>query len=118
LKNVIDIFGVDSYDSWPPVTASGSGWNAHLTQNNGLDESRQYALANGKKWSLPEWGLQNGPNGGGDDPEYIKRYIGYFKAHAEDMAYETYFDEPNSYINSDLLDSNPNSRAAYRTAIG
>lgn len=117
VKDLVTFFGIDSYDSWPPVTASGSGWNTHLTQFNGLDESRAYALANGKKWSVPEWGLWTGSNGGNDDPEYIRRYIAYFAAHAADMGYETYFNEPASYINSDLINSNPNSRAAYRSSL-
>lgn len=117
VKDLVTFYGIDSYDSWPPVTASGSGWNAHLTQFNGLDESRAYALANGKKWSVPEWGLWTGSNGGNDDPEYIRRYIAYFAAHASDMGYETYFNEPDPYINSDLISSNPNSRAAYRSSL-
>lgn len=124
VKANVDIFGVDTYDSWPPVTASGSGWNSHLTAFNRLDESRTYALANGKKWSVPEWGVAcNGSgcqwqgNAGGDDPEYVKRYIAYFKAHAADVAYETYFDDPNSYIVSDLINNNPSSRAQYAASM-
>jgi hypothetical protein len=118
LKDVIDIFGIDRYDSFPPVTASGSGWSSHLNGFNELDESRTYALANGKKWSVPEWGLWVSSNsGGGDDPEYIERYFTYFAAHSADIAYETYFNEPNSYIVSDLLDHNPNGRAQYRASI-
>lgn len=117
VKDLVDIFGIDRYDSWPPVTASGSGWSSHLNGHNQLDESRTYALANGKKWSLPEWGLWTGANGGGDDPNYIQLYIAYLAAHAEDLAYETYFNDPNSYIISDLIDHNPNSRAQYRSSL-
>jgi hypothetical protein len=117
LKDVVDIFGIDRYDAWPAVTASNSGWTSHLNGYNELDESRLYALANGKKWSVPEWGLWTGGPGGNDDPKYITNYIGYFAAHAGDMAYEDYFNEPDPYINSDLINSNPNSRAAYRTTI-
>jgi hypothetical protein len=118
LKDVVDIFGIDRYDAWPPVTASGSGWSAHLTPFNELDESRTYALANGKKWSLPEWGVWiTGGHGGGDDPEYIKRYIAYLAAHANDVAYETYFNYPDTWIISDLIDNNPNSRAQYRASV-
>lgn len=114
LKDVVDIYGVDSYDSWPPVTASNSGWAAHLSM---LDEARSYALANGKKFSVPEWGLWTGANGGGDDPKYIANYVAWFAAHASDLAYETYFNEPNSYIISDLLDHNPASRTQYRSSL-
>lgn len=125
LKDVIDIYGVDTYDSYPPVTASGSGWNARLTGNNALDEARRYAVANGKKFSVPEWGVactassacQWQGNAGGDDPEYVKRMLAYFAQYAGDMAYETWFNEPNPYLLSDLLDNNPNSRAQYRTSL-
>lgn len=118
LKDVVDIFGIDRYDSFPPVTASNSGWPSHLNGFNELDESRTYALANGKKWSVPEWGVWVASNsGGGDDPKYISNYIGYFAAHSGDVAYETYFNEPADYIISDLLDHNTNSRNQYRTSI-
>jgi hypothetical protein len=123
LKDVVDIFGIDTYDSYPPVTASGSGWNARLTGNNHMEESRKYALANGKKWSVPEWGVAcNGSgcqwqgNAGGDDPEYIKRMVAYFAQYASDMAYETYFNEDASYIRSALA-QNPNSQAEYRRSL-
>lgn len=123
LKDVVDIFGIDTYDSWPAVKADGSGWNARLTGANHLEESRKYAIANGKKWSVPEWGVacnvdsrcQWRGNAGGDDPEYIKRMLAYFKQYAGDIAYTTYFNEPNPYIVSDLIDNNPNSRAAFRS---
>jgi hypothetical protein len=125
VKDLVDIFGVDTYDSWPPVTSSGSGWNSHLTAFNRLDESRTYALANGKKWSVPEWGVactassacQWQGNAGGDDPEYVKRYVAYFALHAGDIAYETYFDDPDSWILSDLISNNPSSRAQYQASL-
>jgi hypothetical protein len=117
VKANVDIFGIDRYDSWPPVTASNNGWTSHLNGFNELDESRTYALANGKKWSLPEWGVWTGGNGGGDDPKYIQDYIAYLNSHAGDVAYETYFNETASYIISDLVDHNPNSRAQYRTSL-
>jgi hypothetical protein len=126
LKDVIDIFGLDTYDSWPPVTSSGSGWSARsdASRFGSLENSRLYAKANGKKFSIPEWGLgcntsgcQWAGNAGGDDPEYMKRMIAYFAANAGDIAYETYFDEDDGYILSTIIDQNPNSRAQYRTFI-
>jgi hypothetical protein len=117
LKDVVDIFGIDRYDAWPIVGSSNAGWTSHLNGYNELNESRLYALANGEKWSVPEWGLWTGGAGGNDDPTYITDYITYFAAHAGDIAYEDYFNEPDSYIISDLIDNNPNGRAAYRAAI-
>jgi len=43
--------------------------------------------------------------------------LAYFHSHAANMAYETYFDENASYIVSDLITHNPNSRAKYKSAI-
>lgn len=129
LKDVINIYGVDTYDTWPPVTASGSGWNSRMTGANELQDALNYAKANGKKFSVPEWGVwcrntsgcafdsNQSQHTGGDDPEYMRRMVGFFRSNAGDMSYETYFNEDATYINSDLIVSNPNSRAAYRTAL-
>lgn len=124
LKDVVDIFGIDTYDSYPAVKADNSGWNARLTGNNALAEAKTYAVANGKKFSVPEWGVAcNGSgcqwagNAGGDDPQYIKQMVAFFAANANDMAYETYFNEPASYIVSDMISANPNSRAQYKASL-
>lgn len=126
LKADIDIFGLDTYDSYPPVTASGSGWATRLNASatGELENSRLYAVANGKRFSVPEWGeacnvsgCQWQSNAGGDDPVFMHDMDGYFVAHAGDMAYETYFNEPASYIVSDLISNNPNSRTQYRADI-
>ena len=41
----------------------------------------------------------------------------YFVAHAADMSYETYFNEANPYLISDLIVNNPNSRATYKSDL-
>jgi hypothetical protein len=107
LKDVIDIFGIDTYDAWA----------SHDVQVNGageLNESYNFALANGKKFSVPEWGVAKSSygNGHGDDPSYINMMMDWYNSHASGMAYETYFGEPADYIYSDLVGMNPNSRAA------
>ena len=123
LKDVVDIFGVDTYDAYPAVT-SQANWNTRLTYSGELDESRRYAAANGKRFSVPEWGVAcNGGgcqwqgNAGGDNPVYVHNMLSYFNAHAADMAYDTYFDETASYISSSLMSANPNARAQYRSDI-
>jgi hypothetical protein len=115
----VDFFGIDIYDRDTPVRADGSGWPSFLNGFNNLDESRTYAVANGKKWSVPEWGLWKVNPGGGDDREYISRMIRYFIAHAGDVGYETYFNETADYIDSNLFPNapNPQSAAQYRSDI-
>lgn len=128
VKANVSIYGVDTYDSWPPVKADNSGWNTRLTGANELDEARRYALANGKKFSVPEWGVWCSTGGacttgdtvnyGGDDPKYVDDMVTYFHAHAADLAYETYFNDGNdTWILSDLISHNPNSRATYKADI-
>lgn len=127
LKDVIDIFGIDTYDSYPPVTSSNSGWSTRTNANNfgELENVRAYAVANGKKFSVPEWGVacnvapdcQWAGHAGGDDPTYMHDMVSYFVAHAGDMAYETYFNENQPYIISDLTGNNPNSRTMYRNDL-
>lgn len=123
LKDVIDVYGIDSYDSWPALT-NDSASATHL--NNLLGESLAYAKANGKKFAVPEWGLGcNTPgcqwqgNAGGDNPRYISEYMAFFATHAEDLAFESYFNEPDSYIRSALNVSpiGASAPAVYRTAV-
>jgi hypothetical protein len=127
VKSVVNIYGIDSYDSFPPVKADNSGWNNRLTGSNEMQDALNYAVANGKKFSVPEWGLfcsgtsgcaiNNGTDGGNDDPNYAHQMIGFFKANAANIAYETYFNETATYINDDLISHNPNTRTQYRSDL-
>jgi hypothetical protein len=123
VKNYVDVYGIDSYDSYPSDKNSVDS-ATHL--NDYLGESLAYAKANFKKFAVPEWGVacnvdgcQWKGNAGGDNPQYIHDYIGFFKANAADLAFEAYFDEPASYIRSALSVSpiGPNAPAAYRADI-
>ena len=110
VKANVDYFGIDTYDAW----------NSHDQIVNGvgqLNESRSYATANGKKFSVPEWGLWTGGAGRGDDPAYMRLMLNWFAANAGAVGYETYFNEPASYIRSDIIGQNPNSRATYRERV-
>jgi hypothetical protein len=124
LRDVVDIYGIDTYDSYPVTNSSGWAYRINPSSNNEMEQARAYAVANGKKFSVPEWGLacntggcQWQGNAGGDNGYYMTQMVGWFRAHSGDMAYETYFNEPNPYINSDLIAHNPNGRAAYRLAL-
>ena len=117
VKDDVVAYGVDSYDAWPPdVDAAARA--THLTAVGYLGESAAYAQANGKLFAVPEWGVacndsgcQWAGNAGGDNPQYIGDYVGFFRDHAAAMAFECYFDEPNPYIRS-ALDAGPIGPAA------
>lgn len=123
VKSYVDVYGIDSYDSWPPDN-NAANRSTHL--NSLLGESLTYAKNNGKKFAVPEWGIacntagcQWQGNAGGDNPQYIHDYLGFFAGHAADLAFESYFDEPSSYIRSALSTApiGPNAPAAYRSDI-
>ncbi|WP_157408354.1 hypothetical protein [Actinoplanes sp. N902-109] len=122
VKQYVDVYGIDTYDSWNPDTGS-NGTAEHLAR---LTDTRDYAAQNNKKWAVPEWGLGCNTSGcqwaghaGGDNPQYIHDYLTFFKNNAANLAFESYFDEPGSYIRSALSVTpiGPNAPAKYRADI-
>jgi hypothetical protein len=94
--DVVDIVGVDFYDMWPAYPDQ-TAWNTDYlrTQNGGprgLGAWLAFAKAHGKPLSVPEWGTTPpGSGGGGDHTTYIQAMQEFFANHADDIAYETYF---------------------------
>jgi len=126
VKSLVDVYGIDYYDAWNPVLSEADNV-ARANQTRSLTDSYNYAIANGKKFALPEWGVGCNGSGcqwaghaGGDSPRFINHVYNWLKTKpANTIAYEAYFDEPASYIHSELRSPtvNPNSAAAYRTQI-
>jgi len=109
----VDIVGVDAYDrQWFAVTNDAT-WNSYVTRSHGLADWLNFAKSHGKKLSLPEWGLYSTETG--DAPVYIQKMHDWFAANAANIAYELYFNEPQSYIKNSLSGpvQNPNSSAVY-----
>jgi hypothetical protein len=105
----VDIVGVDNYDQY-------GDWNTQLNGAYGLNYWLNFAVSHGKELSVPEWGLYPGSTAGyGDDPAYIQDMHDFFSANASNIAYESYFNEPASYIADAIWnpDQNPNSAAKY-----
>ena len=92
----VDTVGVDSYDMWPPATTS-AGWNWQLNRTQGLMYWLNFAKAHGKKFAAPEWGnvmpgtVATGNHAGGDDLAYVNDMLGFFQAHAANLAWESTF---------------------------
>jgi glycosyl hydrolase family 26 len=115
----VDYVGVDSYDGFPAVK-SAAAWNTQLNGAFGLTFWANFARAHGKKLSVPEWGVYPGTawagHNGGDNPYYIAKMFEFFRAHAGELAYESYFNEPASYY-AGALGMNPKAAAEYRRQI-
>jgi len=126
VKSFVDVYGIDYYDAWNPVLSDADNVS-RANQTRSLADSYNYAIANGKKFALPEWGVGCNGSGcqwaghaGGDNPRFINHVYNWLKTKpANTIAYEAYFDEPASYIHSELRSPtvNPNSAAAYRTQV-
>jgi len=110
----VDYVGVDSYDFWGTLDDQFNG-------AYGLNYWLKFAIAHGKRLSVPEWGVYPGdPHGNGDDPAYIKAMHDFFATNRKHIGYESYFNESGSFIAASLYDpdQNPLSSAVYQQLWG
>jgi hypothetical protein len=118
-KKYVDIVGIDTYDGWPPVL-NQAGWNAQYAGAYGLKFWADFARSKGKRLSVPEWGLYRGSgwagHSGGDNPYYITKMFGFFKAQRGNLAYEAYFNDEDP-VHLTALSVNPRGAAEYRRQI-
>ena len=117
----VDIVGVDAYDMWPAATST-TAWRTQLGGRYGLNFWLRFARAHGKKLSVPEWGVYPGKGrrvSGGDNPYYVNRMVGFFRANARSIAYEAYFNESASYYAGSLYGPTqaPKAARAYQRAL-
>ncbi|GLX67043.1 hypothetical protein [Paenibacillus glycanilyticus] len=116
--DVVDYIGVDSYDQWPPVFSDATWTSSHLGGSYGLQHWIDFAVAHGKKFSVPEWGLYHGaaPNYGNDNPFYIEKMWSFFNSLGSTLAYEAYYDEDVlTKGNLSYGNNNPNSAPVYNS---
>ena len=114
--DVVDVVGIDAYDSGIPNVSDGATrWNTVLNRRGGVAEVLNFAKARNKPLSIPEWGVA--PTwqsySGGDDSEYVD---GIAKVVRENnVAYQSYF---YAYAWRSQLETGPRSLAAYRRHFG
>lgn len=116
--DVVDIIGVDQYDSLPSpqMSAGASRWKALVIQPMGLDDIRRFAEQRGKRISIPEYSLipDSLSDGAGDNPAYID---GLAEIVAQgDVAYVGSFESSNHEL-LPLADA-PASLEAWRRHFG
>jgi hypothetical protein len=124
----VDEIGLDLYDqSWGTYAGIASQWNTDVTEPYGLDWLASFAASQGKKVTLPEWGLDPSPStnnggvvsapntevGGGDDPTFINDMAQWI---TQNQVYEATYWQYNSSLLSST--SNPNSFAAFVQDFG
>lgn len=118
--DVVDLIGCDTYDWWNTHAKDERNWSNVLAPADGpgIQDVADFARSHGKGASYAEWGLaraSNG-NGGGDNPFYIAQMHSFFSNNRDVVAFECYFDEPDSYIANSLFGSRQNPNAAEKYA--
>ena len=117
----VDFIGIDSYD-WYPAILTQSAWDkdynkTYLGGPKGIGSWLAFAIAQGKKMSIGEWGLIGGvADGGGDNPLFITNMLNFFQTNAANIGYDSYFNcnhSPNIHDFDDL----PNGAAAYQSMM-
>jgi hypothetical protein len=97
----VDIVGIDSYDMWP-AARDEAGWQQQYAGEYGLKFWADFAAEHGKPLSVAEWGNYPGPassgHGGGDNPFYVNKMMGFFRSQGSHLAYEAYFNESAGYF--------------------
>lgn len=101
----VDWCGPDQYDCYPPFT-NGTNISSQLGRSQGLDFWASTARTKGVQLALPEWGVSSGTqwagNCGNDNPAYITAMRDWMVANKDIMAFDAYFNEPASYVRSEL----------------
>ena len=99
--DVVDIIGVDLYDRYPTMPTQAA-WDRQLDRTlaggpYGLGAWMSFARSHSKPLAVPEWGINNGYALGGtmgvagDDANFVANMHAFFKANADNLAYENYF---------------------------
>jgi Glycosyl hydrolase family 26 len=102
--DLTDVVGCDHYDNFDARATTRESWPSVLNgvDSPGLQDVADFARAHGKRFAVPEWGLDGTENGGGDNPLFIQLMYEFFVANDDVLLFEAYFDEPMTYIKSSL----------------
>jgi hypothetical protein len=120
----VNYIGLDAYDfSWATPQTPANAWSQ--TTLPALSAAQQFATAQAKPIAFCEWGvaIRSDGHGMGDDPLYINNMTAWMKNAANNVAYESYFDNntlpSGGDTNADLTGGSfPSSLAAFSTDEG
>ena len=133
-NDVVDVVGVQLYDTCPPSPDEATWTKNQNATRNGVPAGAYtwlaFAKGKGKRLSVPEWGV-GGSYGGCkqpsfDNPFFIRKMHEFFKANAGSIAYEAYLNGPgvsrtNPQSHPSTIaptDPNPKSAAEYAKLWG
>ncbi len=117
-NNVVDIIGIDAYDSGIDNTSltADERWQQLSNEKDGLNAIAVFSAANDKPMSIAEWSLvqaRRKQDGGGDDPTYVEGLASFIDTHP--VVYNSYFLKPVGNSESVIpLTAAPLSLAVYQ----
>lgn len=114
--------GIDSYDQFPKATTEGQ-WTTQRDADYSMEWIASFARSHGKRLLIQEWGM-SGPasaDKGGDNPFWVTKMQDWFRANADLIWAECYFDSVGS-TNSQIFSPgdpvvNPNSATEYKAGL-
>jgi hypothetical protein len=92
-RPTVNVYGADSYNSWPHCTSRASceeKFNATTDNGSplGIEKHREFAESMGLPFSVNEYSNNGDPgdsDGGGESPAFIQAFYSWAKAHAGDV---------------------------------
>ena len=116
-NGVVDMIGIDLYDTGMPGNPRqpSTRWASLASEAGGLAQIVNFAQAQDKPLSFPEWGLVSAKTSGiGDDPTYIADIAGQIKNNP--VVYQSYFDRTTGGVLP--LEDAPNSLRTWKRYFG
>jgi len=114
-SDVVNIIGIDAYDTGNIGNTAAARWNEALNGPDGIQAVVNFAAAQGKPISIPEWGVSPvaQSEGFGDDPMFVNGIASAVRDNP--TAYQSYF---YKYGYASQLAAGTQSLAAYQQHFG
>jgi hypothetical protein len=82
--DVVNVISMDIYDHW-------NTWTTMVTGDAGLAEMRNFAKAHNKPEAYTEWACKTTPQGGGDNPGFIRAMSDWMDQRPGGVLYQAYW---------------------------
>lgn len=108
--DVVDIIGLDVYDTGTTAADSSAAWDANVAANGtgpGLSDLLSFAASKNKGVGLPEWGLYGRTN-----PVYVQKMYDWLNTNSAVAVLDMYFNEAGAPFSGSIYDPNNNATTA------
>jgi hypothetical protein len=112
----VDVIGINRYDFRSLGSMSSTNWRDLCANTQDICYTAQFARDHGKPLGLPEWSIERGEFGYGDNPAFIQKMVTFFKDNSDVLLFENLFENGGSgdWHVFPREDDNKNSSDKYR----